>query len=166
MARSTHSEQSACEKCGGTGVVSYKTLGDAMPRDIGNGMTVQDMGGSGARPCECVRDLPAIDGEATWWSSESIYSEVVVVPIGNECVEIAATCEIPLNGGGRRLRRTADNAYYPPLVEVQVAQPNMTLHSDTARELAASLIAAADACDKADELAMATRNGGYGGDPE
>lgn len=124
---------------------------------MGNGTTIQNIGGSGSRPCACVRDLPAIDGKATWWNTETIYSAVVGIPIGNECMEITADCEIPLNDAGRRLHRTADNAYYPPLVNVEGLGRAM-LHSDTAREIAAALIAAADACDKADELAIATRD--------
>ena len=144
-----------CEKCGGKGTITYRTLGDAMPTPLGDGTTIQATGGHGTRPCECVRDLPAIDGKATWWSSESIYSKVVVVPIHNEAVEISADCEIPLMDNGRRVHRTAENAYYPPLVEVETP-PSLTLHSDTARELATALVAAADACDKADELASQT----------
>lgn len=146
-----------CERCGGTGKVSYRTLGSLDPTPIGDGMTIQDMGGSGTRACACVRDLPAIDGEATWWETEAVYSEVVGVPIGDECIEITADVEVPRMENGQRVHRTAANAYYPPLIDVEVAAPKTTLHSDTARELAAALIAAADACDKADELAMATR---------
>lgn len=152
-----------CDKCGDTGVVRYTTLGDAEPHDMGDGTMIQDMGGSGSRACSCVRDLPAIDGKATWWESEPIHSVVVGIPIGNECCEIVADCEIPRNDQGRRLHRTADNAYYPPLVNVD-GLGHATLHSDTARELAAALVAAADACDKADELAIATREDhGYRG---
>lgn len=144
-----------CEKCGGTGILAYRIAGTVDKIDLGNGTTIQDMGGHGSRPCPCVADLPAIDGTATWWSSESIYSTVVMVPIGNECCEISADCEIPLNDAGRRLHRTGENAYYPPLVKV-LGLADATLHSDTAREIAAALLAAADACDKADQLAEAT----------
>jgi hypothetical protein len=143
-----------CAICNGTGKVKYRMLGDAMPTDVGNGVSVQAMDGWGTKPCACVKDLPAIAGVASWWDLETIYSKVVTVPIGNECAEITADCEIPRNDNGRRLHRTAENAYYPPLIRFEVPG-HMTLHSDTAREMAAALIAAADACDKADELSVA-----------
>lgn len=152
-----------CESCNGTGRQIYRMIGDALPVDMGDGTTMQYMGGSGTRACKCVRDLPAIDGHATWWESETIYREVVGVPIGDECVEITADCEIPRGDDGRRYHRTAENAYYPPLIKLDMER-SATLHSDTAREIAAALIAAADACDKADELAVQTRaEDGYQG---
>lgn len=150
----------SCEKCD-NGKITYRTLGDALPTELGDGTTIQMGDGFGTRPCECVRDLPPVDGEASWWDDESIYSKVVPVPIHNEAVEVGASCEIPLREDGRRVHRTADNAYYPPLIDVQ-APKSMTLHAETARELAAALNAAADACDKADKLAMDTATDGYG----
>lgn len=143
-----------CEKCGGAGKVRY-SIASSGSRDLGDGVTITDMGGTGTRACSCVRDLPAIDGKATWWETETIYSEVVVVPIGNEAVEITADCEVPRDENGRRVHRTAQNAYYPPLIRLEM-ECAATLHSDTAREIAAALVAAADACDKADELVVAT----------
>jgi hypothetical protein len=67
-----------CSKCGDTGKVMYRTLGDIEPRPIGGGYTIQDMGGSGTRACSCVRDLPPIEGHATWWESERVFTEVNV----------------------------------------------------------------------------------------
>lgn len=145
----------SCARCADTGKVVYRLLGDAAPRPFGDGVTIQDMGGWGTRACPCVRDLPATDGKATWWETETIYNEVVGVPIGNEAAEVRATGEVPRGDDGRRVHRTRENAYYPPLVDVE-CPASMTLHADSARELAAALIAAADACDKADELAGAT----------
>lgn len=154
--------KAVCPKCHGAGKLTYRIAGSEEKVDLGNGTYMQDCGGSGSRQCDCTRDLPAIDGEAKWWSLETIYSEIVSVPIGNESCEISADCEIPIGDGGRRVHRTADNAYYPPLIKV-LGLADATLHAETAREIAAKLIAAADACDKADELAMQTANGGYGG---
>lgn len=141
----------SCELCNGTGKQVYRMIGDALPRDLGNGLSIQDMGGSGTRACKCVRDLPAIHGHATWWETETIYSEVVAVPIGNEAVEITADCEVPRGANGRRYHRVGANVYYPPLIRLEM-ECAATLHSDTAREIAAALTAAADACDKADDL--------------
>ncbi len=141
-----------CERCGGTGKLRYGIAGSAEKIDLGNGTYMQDAGGSGTRACECVRDLPAIDGEATWWDLKSIYSQIVGIPIGNEACEVSADCEVPRDENGGRVHRTRENAYYPPLIKV-MGLGDVILHSDTAREVAAALIAAADACDKADELA-------------
>ncbi len=124
----------ACELCNGSGTKTYSILGDAMPRDLGDGTTIQDMGGFGTRACQCVRDLPATDGK---------------VPIGCEAVEISADCEVPRGPDGRRYHRTPENAYYPPLIRLDM-ECAATLHADTAREIAAALVAAADACDARD----------------
>lgn len=142
-----------CAKCGGSGKISYRTLGDLEPTDMGDGTSIQAMGGWSTRACECVRDLPAIDGKATWWETETIHSAVVAVPIFDEAVEITADCEVPRGPDGRRYHRNYENAYYPPLIAVESPE-KITLHSETARELAQALIAAADACDNADELAL------------
>jgi hypothetical protein len=116
----TPSESSVCPECGGKGKISYRTPeGDSYK--FGD-TVITDMGGISTRPCKCVKDLAPVAGEATWWTSDVIYTETVVVPIGSE---------------------------------------------DTAREIAAALIAAADACDKADELACATADDhGYQGSPD
>lgn len=153
-----------CPKCSGKGKLTYGIAGSDERVDLGGGVYMTDGGGFGTRACPCVADLPAIDGTATWWESETVYSEIVDIPIGADCCEINADAEIPRANNGRRVHRTADNAYYPPLVRV-MGLGDATFHAEDARKLAAVLNAAADACDKADELAMATRNGGYGGDP-
>jgi hypothetical protein len=141
-----------CDKCGGTGKINYRTPGDLEPTQLTEDTTIQNIGGWSTRACSCVRDLPATDGHATWWESETIYSAVVDVPIGAECIEVKAECEVPRGDDGRRYHRTADNSYFPPLVELEFPRPGVMLHAEDARKFAAALIAAADACDKADEL--------------
>lgn len=159
-------DTSVCAECGGTGKIGYRTLGGDVV-NLGNGVVMEELGGWSTRPCACVKDLPAADGKASWWTSETVYAETVAIPIGNEAVEITADCEVPRAENGRRVHRTAENAYYPPLVDVVTDRDKLTLHSDTAREIAAALIAAADACDEADELACQTAepNAGYQGSP-
>lgn len=139
----------ACE-CGGTGKVAYKIPAAPGEINLGDGMVMVDMGGSGTRACECVRDLPAIDGKATWWESELVFSEVVPVPIGDESIELLVDGEVPRDEHGRRVHRTAHNAYYPTLVRMEALPASVTLFGDDARELAAALLRAADACDAAD----------------
>lgn len=140
----------ACERCGGSGKVRYSILPsrpDAV--DLGGGVSVKDMGGSGTRACVCVRDLPPTAGHASWWETETIWSDVVPVPIGDGCVEITADGEVPRREDGRRVHRTQENAYYPALIRVSVAG-DMTLHPEDARALAAALIVAAQACEERD----------------
>jgi hypothetical protein len=139
-----------CTICHGTGKVGYVIPGDPEPRPFGNnGMTVQTMDGYGTRACECTRDLPAIYDLATWWELESIYSAEVIALLGE--ISIKAECEVPRNENGRRCHRTVENCYYQALIDLELSRPKVTLFPDTARELAAALIAAAEACDKADE---------------
>lgn len=91
----SHKAGPACEKCGGTGKLGYDIAPSGDSMRVGD-VVIEDGGGWGTRACPCVRDLPATDGHASWWESETIQSTVVGVPIFNECVEVEATCEILL----------------------------------------------------------------------
>lgn len=137
-----------CEKCGGAGKLRYAmaATGDS---NIG-GVIIRDLGGTATRACSCVRDLPAIDGKATWWEEERLFSGAVPVPIGDTAIEVTVDGEVPRNEGGRRMLRTAENAYYPTCTRLEVPGPSVTLFGDDARALAAVLVRAADACDKTD----------------
>jgi len=139
-----------CEKCGDTGKLRYSIAPTPGTIDLGDGMTMVDMGGSGTAACECVRDLPAIDGKATWWESEQIYSENVPVPIGCDSIDVAVDGEVPRDEHGRRVHRVGENAYYPTLIRLEASRPCLTLFADDARALAKALIEAADACEAAD----------------
>ena len=145
-----------CAKCGGTGKIRYGTIGDALPIDLGNGTTIQAMGGFGTRACECVRDLPAIDGDACWWETEDIYSTHITegVVMGSECIYVSADCEVPRNDLGRRVHRTARNAYYPPMVRVEVDGGSVTMRVDGAEKLIEALTAAVQLCGNAEALAQ------------
>lgn len=72
------------------------------------------------------------------------------MPIGCECIEIAADCEVPRREDGRRLHRTPPNAWYPPVVTIE-SPASVTLHAEDARKLAAALSAAAGVCDARDK---------------
>jgi hypothetical protein len=144
----------SCDRCGGTGKRRLTRPPSGESWRIGD-VVVEDGGGSSTAACDCVRDLPAIDGMATWWESETIHHVVVPVPIFDDAVEITAECEVPRRADGQRVHRTAENAYYPPLITVESPE-RITLDSEDARALAAALAAAADACDRADALAAET----------
>lgn len=140
----------ACEKCKGTGKVTYRILPASPPVVTASRLVIEDLGGTGTRACECVRDLDAIDGKASWWETERLFGEVVAVPIGDECIEIEVDGEVPRRADGQRVHRTVENAYYPALVRMTVDASASMMHGDTARELAAALLKAADVCDAAD----------------
>lgn len=148
-----------CSKCGGTGKITYTVPPSGRSVDLGDGVVMEDMGGHSTRACPCVRDLPPIAGHARWWELETLYRTVVDAFIYDISIDVTAECEVPRDERGRRVFRTAENAYYPPLVEMLVEDQNVTMHSETARELGLALIAAADACDCRDALAVVTQPG-------
>lgn len=106
-----------CSKCGDTGKLSYRTAKQE-PVPVGDGFTIQDMGTSGTRACSCVRDLPAIEGDATWWESETVFSEVFTDTIyPDNAVEVTVDSEVPRDENGRRVVRRG-NRYYPTMIGV------------------------------------------------
>lgn len=108
-----------CSKCGDTGTTTYRTLGDVEPRPFGEGYTIQDMGGFHTRACSCVRDLPPIDDEATWWESETVFNEVFTDTITpDRAVEITVSREVPRNKAGRECVMRG-NRYFPTMVDVE-----------------------------------------------
>ena len=141
----------SCNICNGTGKVVHREPPSA-PEDFGNGVTVQCMGGSSTRACACVRDLPPIDGKATWWDQETIYHAVVTSEMWDEAVEISCRCEVPRREDGRRVHRTAENFCYSTTVDIEGPEKLQLLPAD-ARKFAAALVAAADACERADVIA-------------
>lgn len=141
-----------CEKCNGTGKIGRNVPADPRVFDVGNGFTMQDMGGYETHACECGADLPPVDGKATWWGLGGIYSKTIGVPVGDESIEVAVRTEVPRREDGRRVHRTQENFYYPTMIDFECSCDKLTLFSETARELAAALIEAADVCDKADAV--------------
>jgi hypothetical protein len=59
--------------------------------------------------------------------------------------------EVPRDKRGRRLHRTQENFYYPTMIDVELPS-RLLMHPDMARDLAAALVAAAEVCEKADDL--------------
>jgi hypothetical protein len=82
------------------------------------------------------------------WSTESVFSESVDIPIGDLVLDIGVSAEVPMRGATRVPR--LGNRYYPTLVKVE-GPDDYEMHPDTARELAKRLIEAADACDAIDQ---------------
>lgn len=128
--------------CNGTGKLRYE---HAHRRDDGEvvGHT------SGSHPCPCRSSLEPRDGEARWWSLETIHHEAVPIPIGNECAEIEVEAEVPYSAENFKVHRRG-NRYYPTLVECELPS-RVIVHAEDAREFARALMRAADAADAIDE---------------
>jgi hypothetical protein len=65
-----------------------------------------------------VRDLPPIEGHATWWESETVFSEVFTDTITpDNAVEVTVDTEVPRDENGRRVVMRG-NRYYPTMITV------------------------------------------------
>jgi hypothetical protein len=100
-------------------------------------------------PCECRKALPPREGQASWWGLESIYSQDVRIPVGDESFEVSVSAEVPYDSANYRVQRRG-NRYYPTLIDIECPD-FMTLHACTARDLARALLAAAEAAEKIDD---------------
>lgn len=136
---------SVCATCGGSGIYGEQTS-DA--RTFADGTRVESSGYI-THLCDCRAQLPARVGRAQWWSLRPVYRADVSVPIGCESVSISVDTEMPISAENYPVV-TRGNRYYPTLIEIEVSGDALTLHADTAREIAQRLIAAADAADACD----------------
>jgi hypothetical protein len=136
-------ETAVCARCEGTGKIRYDHDElDAQGEVIGHT--------SGTRACICVRDLPPIDGDASWWDLEVVWQKVWAEGIYPDAVaEITVSAEVPRGEDGRR-RHLRGNRYYPTMIEIEWPD-RMLLHPFMARELALRLMSAAAAAEAIDE---------------
>jgi hypothetical protein len=140
----------ACGRCKDTPgklVVNHAPSGES--RDLGDGVTISDAGGFSTRACPCVRDLPPVEREATWWEAETVWSRVHAVPIRDERIEIDVSAEVPRTKDGYRAVMRG-NRYYPTLIHVEQPE-SLTLLADDAIDLALALLAAAYAAKAVDD---------------
>lgn len=143
------SRPSDCEKCGGTGKIGYRTSGGDTVT-MSDGTVIQEMSGYSTRACSCVRDLPAIEGHATWWETEIVWSKVWTDSIyPDSAVEMQVETEVPRDENGRRVHMRG-NRYYPTMVDVELPS-KLLMHPFQARDLALKLMAAAQVCEDIDE---------------
>ena len=82
------------------------------------------------------------------WSLETVLDLALDIPIHQDSISISVKTEVPMRGTERIERR--GNRYYPTLIDLELSHPDLTLHAETARELADMLIKAANAADAAD----------------
>ncbi len=133
-----------CNRCGGTGRIITETHHAPRP-----GSLIGEISSLTTALCACRTSLPPREGRASWWSLRSVYSETVDIPIGREFVEVSVDTEVPISEEDYPVV-TKGNRYYPTLVSLGIGRESLTLHGDTARELAQRLIEAADAVDRCD----------------
>lgn len=95
--------------------------------------------------CPCRQALPARDGPAAWWSSETVFSGEASTLLG-DVYEVSVRAEVPISEDNFRVHRRG-NRYYPTLVDLN----GTTLTPENARELALLLLSASDAADTVDK---------------
>lgn len=125
-----------CALCGGTGATTY-TEEDERTSTIGT------------RLCACRASLAPRDGRAQWWTLERAYEAVVTIPLEIASVQIVVDAEVPVSTDNYRVVRHG-NSYWPTTIDLTFGDEKLTLHTDSARELAQRLIQAADAADLID----------------
>jgi hypothetical protein len=136
-----------CGRCNGTGKLRYEE--EHLPVQHADGTIVEGRT-SGTRPCRCVRDLPAIEGDASWWNSEVVWESVFNDSIGlDEVVEISVCSEVPRREDGRRVQMLG-NRCYPTMVELHLPS-EMLMHPFQLRDLALKLLAAVAAAEAIDD---------------
>lgn len=145
-------------RCESTGKLSHDTgwVEYAPPPEGYEGEYVSGERTLSSSLCPCRRDLPPREGEATWWSSENVYSEVCHAEVYGHVIEISVSAEIPISEDNYRLVMRG-NRYYPCFVDVELTDRDdrsfsmSAMFPAEARAFAAALIAAADKCDEIDE---------------
>ena len=138
--------------CDGSGEI--KTI-EREPEDtqkpIGEGYYIGPSTCYTSRLCDCRANLGPRAGEARWWSSKTIYSDEWESQVHQHAGEIVVCAEVPISEDNYIVEKRG-NRYYPTFVDVDFESDWLhALFPDEARELAAKLIAAADACDAYDK---------------
>lgn len=141
--RASLSDPPKCPQCEGAGKLRYHEDNlDANGEVVGHTF--------GTRACSCVRDLPPITGNATWWDSEVAWQGVWANSIfPDSVVEMTVSAEVPRDENGRRVTMRG-NRYYPTMVDVDLPD-RLLMHPFMVREFAAKLIEAADAAEAIDK---------------
>lgn len=138
-----------CKTCGGSG----KIIHDHKPGPIvsmGDGSTMQSIGGYSTELCECRKSLPLRDGKASYWVHGPSVSREWKSLCDYLAVSVDLTPELPVSEDNYPLRRTMENAYYPASIYVAITEGDQVLTSDDLRELAKFLVKCADEVDQLD----------------
>jgi hypothetical protein len=136
-------------RCDGSGKISYKHVDDRQ-YEIGEGLIAGPWTTWGSHLCECRRELPPREGQARWWTTETVYSSDWSSSVFRETAEITVQAEVPVSEDNYVVHRRG-NRYYPCSVDLNVSSKDLHfLFPEEARELARMLVEAADKCDEID----------------
>lgn len=140
--------------CDGSGEIRYTEREPVdTARHLDHGLVAGPMVTTGSYLCRCRYELPERDGEASWWTSKTVYSADWQAAVFEPTASISVSGEVPVSEDNYILRRTSENFYWPSSVSVEFSDPDMGwLFPEEARELARLLIEAADAAEKYDTV--------------
>lgn len=148
---------SECPKCSGEGRISYvEREPEDTRRELGDGYYTGPVTTYGSRLCECREALPEREGEASWWTTESIYAGEWESEVFRFTASIDVSAEVPISEDNYRVVRRG-NRYWPTTIDLTFANEDGReakigwLWPKEARALAARLIEAADAADAIDK---------------
>ena len=155
----------SCE-CGGTGKIDYVHREPESAARESGGVIIGPATTYGSRLCECRRTLEPREGEARWWESETVYEAEWSAEVFELGAEIVVKAEVPISEDNYRLVRSDENRYWPCSVDVELYRGKATasfpgLWSHEARDLAAKLIAAAEAVEAIDGANACERCGAW-----
>lgn len=140
--------------CDGSGRIRYierEPEGTAKP--LGDGLVAGPAVTHGTYLCKCRYELAEREGEASWWTSKTVYSADWQGAVFEPSAEVSVRGEVPISEDNYVLRRTGKNFYWPCSVSVELSDPSMGwLFPEEARELARLLIEAADAAEAYDTV--------------
>lgn len=147
-----------CE-CDGSGRIVDRIPPSDHSTPIGDGLSIQSMGGYSSRLCSCRKKLPKRDGKASWWgASESVFEKTVEFAMFDEWATLSVGVETCINEDNYLVHRTPENMYYPCIAHLELSEQNLTwLLAEDMRKLAAMLLDAADKCDEVDNYERCPR---------
>lgn len=135
-------------KCDGSGKISrVEREPEDTRRELGHGLYAGPATTYTSDLCRCRAELEPRDGEAHWWTSETIFEEEWTASVFARNLTVKVSGEIPVSRDNYRVHKRG-NRYYPCFVDIGEAT---FVSPDEARELARLLVAAADACDAYDK---------------
>jgi hypothetical protein len=134
-------------ECDGTGRISYVTHEpEDAQREVAPGVVIGPATTWGSYLCRCRWALEPRPGQASWWVSKSIYEAEWYAEVFDRHLSVSVTAEVPVSSDNYIVEKRG-NRYYPTFVDIGEAT---WVRPEEARELAALLIAAADAAETYD----------------
>jgi hypothetical protein len=144
--------------CNGTGAIRWTDEGV-----IGGAVSFVT---NGTSLCPCRRSLQPREGVASWWSSEVVFEAKIPAPLNPEFepIVIRVDAEVPIDAENYRVVLRG-NRYWPTLIDLSIGNECSAamLFPETARAIAAQLIAAADIADSIDNDNPGGFGAGHGG---